>query len=91
MKFFRKQKIGLYIADLVINKSVIVELKCCKSLAPEHQAQLIHYLAAANLPVGLLVNFGHRHLQYKRVCHPLCYPTANEVSDPAGEADPVPF
>ena len=60
---FRQQKIGLYIADLVVEETVIVELKCCKCLLPEHQAQTI--FAAADLPVGLLVNFGHRRLEYK--------------------------
>jgi GxxExxY protein len=62
---------------------IILELKCSKSLSSEHQAQVINYLAAADLPIGLLVNFGHRNLEYKRMCHPLLYP--------AGEADPVPF
>lgn len=89
--FFRKQKIGLYIADLIVNQTIVVELKCCKSLLPEHQAQTINYLAAAKLPVGLLVNFGHRELQYKRVYHPLFYPAAATSGDPASEADPVPF
>ena len=78
---FRQQKIGLYIADLVVEETVIVELKCCKCLLPEHQAQTINYLAAADLPVGLLVNFGHRRLEYKRVHHPLFHP--------AVEGDPV--
>ena len=60
---FRQQKIGLYIADLVVAETVIVELKCCKHLLPEHQAQTINYLAVADLPVGLLVNFGHKNLE----------------------------
>ena len=84
---FRQQKIGLYIADLVVEETVIVELKCCKCLLPEHQAQTINYLVAADLPVGLLVNFGHRNLEYKRVRHPQSHPAAE--GDPASEADPV--
>ena len=67
---FRKQKIGKYIADLVIEDLVIVELKCCKILPPEHQAQVINYLKASGLPVGLLVNFGNQKLEYKRLHHP---------------------
>lgn len=78
---FKQHKIGLYIADLVVEETIIVELKCCKHLLPEHQAQTINYLAAADLPVGLLVNFGNRTLEYKRVLHPLLYA--------AGESDPV--
>jgi|APFre7841882654_1041346.scaffolds.fasta_scaffold96721_2 GxxExxY protein len=84
---FRQQKIGLYIADLVVDETVVVELKCCKCLLPEHQAQTINYLTAADLPVGLLVNFGHRTLEYKRVHHPLFHPAAE--GDPASEADLV--
>ncbi len=67
---FRKQKIGRYVADLVVENSVIIELKCCENLASAHQAQLINYLKVADISVGLLVNFGNRKLEYKRVCHP---------------------
>ena len=67
---FRGHKIGRYHADLIVEHLVIVELKCCKSLMPEHQAQLINYLKAADLEVGLLVNFGNQKLEYKRLHHP---------------------
>ncbi len=70
---FRERKIGLYIADIVIEKSVILELKCCKNLLPEHQAQLINYLTASHIPIGLLVNFGNRTLEYRRLHHPLLH------------------
>jgi GxxExxY protein len=67
---FRERKIGLYIADLVVEGKVIIELKCCESLIGEHQAQLINYLKVSNILVGLLINFGKRTLEYKRVHHP---------------------
>ena len=67
---FRKLKIGKYIADLIVEDLIIVELKCCKTLLAEHQAQLINYLKASDKPVGLLVNFGHARLEYKRLHHP---------------------
>jgi GxxExxY protein len=67
---FRGRKIGLYIADLIVEKKVIVELKCCESLRGEHQAQLINYLKVSNVLVGLLVNFGKRKVEYKRLHHP---------------------
>lgn len=67
---FRGHKIGRYNADLIVEDLIIVELKCCRSLMPEHQAQLINYLKAANLEVGLLVNFGNQRLEYKRLHHP---------------------
>ncbi len=59
---FRGKIIGRYVADLVVNGTVIVELKCCESLIGEHQAQLFNYLKVSGLPVGLLVNFRRRKL-----------------------------
>ena len=67
---FRKQKIGKYVADLIVENLIVVELKCCKTLLPEHQAQLINYFKASEMPVGLLVNFGNPRLGYKRLHHP---------------------
>jgi GxxExxY protein len=67
---FRGRKIGLYVADLVVEGAVIIELKCCESLLGEHQAQLINYLKVSGVQVGLLVNFGKRKIEYKRLHHP---------------------
>ncbi len=64
---FRERIIGRYRADLIVEKKVIVELKCCECLIHEHQAQLFNYLKVSNLPVGLLVNFKRRKLEYKRL------------------------
>jgi GxxExxY protein len=50
--------VGEYFADLVINDSVIVELKAMKALGDEHEAQLLNYLKATQYEVGLLLNFG---------------------------------
>lgn len=59
---FRGKIVGRYNADLVVNQTVIVELKCCDSLIAEHQTQLFNYLTVAGLPIGLLVNFRRRKL-----------------------------
>ena len=67
---FRQQKIGRYVADLIAEDSVIIELKCCNFLLPEHQAQLVNYLTVSDISIGLLVNFGNSKLGYKRLCHP---------------------
>ncbi len=64
---FRGKVIGQYNADLVVNQTVIVELKCCESLIGEHQAQLFNYLKVSGLPIGLLVNFRRRKLELKRL------------------------
>jgi GxxExxY protein len=65
---FRGQVVGDFAADVVVEGKVIVELKAVKALAPEHQAQLINYLKATGIEVGLLINFGSPRLEYKR-CH----------------------
>ncbi|MEI8365758.1 MAG: GxxExxY protein [Parachlamydiaceae bacterium] len=67
---FRGKKVGTYKADIVVQSTVIIELKCCKSLLSEHQAQVINYLKASDLSVGMLVNFGNKKLEYKRLYHP---------------------
>jgi GxxExxY protein len=57
--------VGRYNADLVVGQTVIIELKCCESLVREHQAQLFSYLKVSGLPIGLLVNFRRRKLEWK--------------------------
>ena len=78
---FKNRKVSLFIPDIIVDDSVIVELKCCGHLLPEHQAQLINYLKVADIRVGLLVNFGIRKLQYKRSHHP-AYPAACDPAYP---------
>lgn len=55
---YKSNIVGDYCCDLLVNDVVIVELKAAKSIAQEHEAQLINYLKATNLEVGLLLNFG---------------------------------
>jgi GxxExxY protein len=55
---FRGQLIGNFKADLVVRGSVIVDLKAVRSLEPAHEAQILNYLRASVLEVGLLLNFG---------------------------------
>ena len=64
---FRNEIVGDFYADLLVEDKIIVELKAVSALAPEHQAQVINYLKATGLDVGLLVNFGRPKLEYKRL------------------------
>ena len=63
--FFRGKIIGDFKADLIVNEKVIIELKAVRALDPAHEAQLINYLKATNIEVGLLLNFG-RKPEFKR-------------------------
>lgn len=62
---FKGRCIGEFRADLIIEQSLIIEIKAQQTLAPVHEAQLLNYLKATSIPVGLLLNFGPRP-QFKR-------------------------
>jgi len=64
---FRGVPVGEFFADLLVEEKVVVELKAVKALAPEHQAQVINYLKATGIEVGLLVNFGSPKIEYRRL------------------------
>jgi GxxExxY protein len=56
--YYEYQEVGKFYADILVENCVIVELKAVKALANEHHAQLINYLNATQMEVGLLLNFG---------------------------------
>jgi GxxExxY protein len=58
--------LGEYFADLFVESKLIVELKACRALAPEHTAQVLGYLRACHIEHGLLVNFGAPRLEIKK-------------------------
>ncbi|MAT52945.1 MAG: GxxExxY protein [Saprospirales bacterium] len=65
--YYKGQKIGTRRADFLVEKVIAVELKAVIQLEDVHLAQAINYLEAYDLEVGLLINFGARSLQFKRV------------------------
>jgi len=65
--FYDGKNIGLHRLDLVVNGQIIVELKAVKEFDESHLAQLISYLKATDLKVGLLLNFAKATLKIKRV------------------------
>jgi GxxExxY protein len=64
--WFRGKKVGQYFADLMVEGSVLLELKAARSLERAHEAQMLHYLRATEIEVGLLLNFG-LHPQFRRL------------------------
>jgi len=63
--WFRGKKVGDFTADMLIQECVLVELKACRTLDVAHEAQLLNYLRATEIEVGLLLNFGLKP-QFKR-------------------------
>jgi len=58
--FYREKVVGDYFADLIVDQSIIIELKAAESLCEEHEAQLLNYLRATTIELGFLFNFGKK-------------------------------
>jgi GxxExxY protein len=63
---FRGECVGDFYVDIFVEEKVLVELKTVKAIASGHQAQIINYLNATEVEVGLLINFGNPKLEHKR-------------------------
>ena len=63
---FRSQRVGIFTADMLVENCVLLELKAARALDSSHQAQLLNYLRATEIEVGLLLNFGLKP-EFKRL------------------------
>ena len=57
---------GEFLADIIVNDAVIIELKSVRRIIRAHEVQLVNYLVATGKPVGLILNFGERKVEIKR-------------------------
>ena len=64
---YKETYVGEYVADILVEEKVIVELKTVKNLDKNHEAQLLNYLKATGIQVGLLVNFKNPKVEIKRM------------------------
>lgn len=78
---YQEETVGEYIADMIVENTILVEVKATEIDHPAYQAQVINYLRATNLPVGLLLNFGKPRLIYKRLVHSRNQPSGSIRSD----------
>ena len=58
--YYESEQVGDYFADILVHELVIVELKAAENICEEHEAQLLNYLKATDIEVGLLLNFGKK-------------------------------
>ena len=65
--YYKKKQVGNYIADLIVEDKVIIELKAVEAISKIHEAQLLNYLKASGYEVGLILNFAKTKLDYKRM------------------------
>ena len=64
---YKGKEVGSYYPDIIVNDEVIIELKAIDKLSPLHEAQVLNYLKATGMKLGLLVNFGRDKVEYKRL------------------------
>jgi GxxExxY protein len=67
--------IGDYVADILVEGKVVVELKAVTFLDRIHRSQCVNYLRATGLPICLLLNFGQRRLEVRRIVYRLAFPS----------------
>ena len=65
--YYKDELVGDYIADFIIDEKVVLEIKSVSALNDAHTAQTIHYLAATKHKVALLINFGSKSLEHRRL------------------------
>jgi GxxExxY protein len=77
--FYENERIGFYIADIIVNGCVIIEIKAAECICEEHEAQLTNYLKATDVEVGILLNFGKKP-EFKRKVFSTEYKNLNSSS-----------
>ena len=64
--YYDNEIVGDFVADIIVNDDIILELKSVRRLAAAHEVQLVNYLVATQKPLGLLINFGESKVEIKR-------------------------
>ena len=83
--FYRGQEIGTRRVDFFVEKLIMVELKAVIQLEDVHLAQAMNYLEAYNMEIGLLINFGAKSLQFKRVHNNKILKLGDDDSNPSAK------
>jgi GxxExxY protein len=78
--FYDNEVVGEFVADLIVEDTIILELKSVRQIIRAHEVQLVNYLAATGKPIGLVINFGERKVEIKRKVREL---------DPVNPVNPV--
>ncbi len=64
--YYENEIVGEFVTDIIVNDTVIVELKSVRQIINAHEVQLVNYLVATGKPVGLILNFGESKVEIKR-------------------------
>ena len=63
---YKNEVVGDFIADILVNDTIILELKSVRQIAKAHETQLVNYLVSTGKPIGLILNFGENKVDVKR-------------------------
>jgi len=64
---YKGEEVGTFYADILVNDEIVLELKALDNLSKAHEAQLLNYLKATGLKLGILINFGKNKVEFKRM------------------------
>jgi GxxExxY protein len=64
---FEGEVVGEYCADILVDEKIILELKTADKIVDIHRAQLLHYLQATGIKLGMILNFGNKNFEYERL------------------------
>jgi len=64
--YYEEEIVGEFVADIIVNDTIILELKSVRQIINVHEVQLVNYLVATRKPVGLILNFGESKVDVKR-------------------------
>ncbi len=64
--FYKRRSAGVFVADIIVEQKILLELKAVSSIQQAHEVQIVNYLKATRLDLGLILNFGAATLQVKR-------------------------
>ena len=64
--YYENEIVGEFVADIIVNDTIILELKSVRRIIKAHEVQLVNYLVSTGKPVGLILNFGERKVEVKR-------------------------
>lgn len=87
--YFDEEVIGVFLADMIVEGVLILELKAVAALNSAHEVQLVNYLTATRVETGLLLNFGRHSLEFKRKSRILAADPVPLAFNPVNLVNPV--
>jgi GxxExxY protein len=79
--YYAGEELGIFRSDIIVDRSIILEFKSVDVITPAYESQILTYMSVTRIQVGLIVNFGVRSLQFRRLVRTRKQPTIDTVSE----------